>query len=235
MVLMAAILIGCKAAPAPSAGFADPSLLKHDPKNPYDKFWRKPGLDLKNYDKIYVAQVNTAYMLKMTDWQKNGEPKAEIERDVQTLADYTRNSIMKAFRQDPHHRFAVLDNSTSDPHALVYEVALIEVVPSKVLLNALEYAPFFVGTGITVLRDIGNDKSTAAFEGRTRDAATGEIVMLAADREEQAFTIVDLRGLTWYSDANEIIDNWSKEFVLIANTQPGQKVAGAPIFRLLPW
>jgi hypothetical protein len=235
MVLMAAMLIGCKASPAPSAGFADPSLLKHDPKNPYDKFWRKPGLDLKNYDEIYVAQVNTAYMLKMTDWQKNGEPKAEIERDVQTLADYTRSSIMNAFRKDPHHRFAVLDNSTRDPHALVYEVALIEVVPSKVLLNALEYAPFFVGTGITVLRDIGNDKSTAAFEGRTRDAATGEIVMLAADREAEQFAPVDIRGLTWFSDAEGIIDGWSTQFVQILNAKPGEAVAGTATFRLLPW
>jgi hypothetical protein len=117
----------------------------------------------------------------------------------------------------------------------VYEVALIEVVPSKVLLNALEYAPFFVGTGITVLRDIGNDKSTAAFEGRTRDAATGEIVMLAADREAEQFAPVDIRALTWYSDAEGIIDGWSTQFVEILNAKPGETVAGTATFRLLPW
>jgi len=234
IVLTAALLAGCKASPAPSVGFADPSELKHDPNIPFDKFWRKPDLDWKSYDKVYVADVNTAYMLKMTDWQK-GERKDDIEKDVQTLALYTRASIIKAFRDDPRHRFQVIDAPTKDPHVLVFEFALIEVVPSKVLLNALGYAPFFVGTGITIIRTIANDKSFAAFESRTRDAATGQIVLQAADREAQEFTIVDLRGLTWYSDAEEIVDNWSKEFVLIANTNPGEKVQGTSSFRLLPW
>jgi hypothetical protein len=234
IVMTAALLGGCKAAPAPSVGFADPSLLKHDPTIPYNRFWRKPGLDLKQYDKIYVAEVNTSYMLKSTDWQK-GERKAEIEKDVQTLATYARNSIMKAFREDPHHRFAVLDTPTRDPHALVCEVALIEVVPSKVALNALGYAPFYVGTGITVVRGLANDKSSAAFEGRTRDAGTGEIVMLAADRETEQFALVDVRGLTWYGDAEGIMDEWSKQFVEILNAKPGETIAGSSTFRLLPW
>ena len=233
-MLMAALLAGCKASPAPSAGFADPAEMKHDPTIPFDRFWRKPDVDWTSYDKIYVAEVNTAYMLKMTDWQK-GERKADIEKDVHTLAVYTRAAIIKAFRDDPRHRFQVVDSPTKDMHVLILEVALIQVVPSKVLLNALGYAPFFVGTGITVVRVIASDNSTAAFESRTSDAATGQIVMLAADREAQEFAIVDLRGLTWYSDAEEIVDNWSKEFVLIANTKPGEKVEGTSTFRLLPW
>src|ERR1700728_188360 len=185
-VLMAVILVGCKAAPAPSAGFADPSVMKHDPTVPYNKFWRKPGLDSKNYDKIYVADVNTSYMRKETDWQE-GERRTEIEQDVRMLAVYARSSIMKAFRDDPNHRLQVIDKPTRDPNALVCEVALVEVVPSKVVLNLLGYAPFYVGTGITVVRTIANDKSTIAFEARTRDAATGEIVMLAADREAEQY------------------------------------------------
>ncbi|MDP9173234.1 MAG: DUF3313 domain-containing protein [Planctomycetota bacterium] len=233
-VLMAAILFGCKASPAPNVGFADPKLLKNDPTIPFNKFWRKPGVNWRNYDKIYVADVNTSYMLKTTDWQK-GERKADIERDVKTLSIYARGSFMKAFREDPNHRFEVVDNPTHDPHALVFEVALIEVVPSKVLLNALGYAPFFIGTGITVIRSITNDKSTAAFESRTRDAATGEIIMLAADREAEQFAVVDVRGLSWYSDAEGIIDEWSKEFVLIANKKPNEKIEGTSTFRLLPW
>lgn len=234
ILLVTAMLVGCKAAPAPSVGFADPSVMKNDPNVPFNKFWRKPGVDWKNYDKIYVAEINTAYMLRMTDWQK-GERKADIERDVRKLADHARASIMKAFREDPHHRFQVIDSPTQDPHALVFEVALIEVVPSKVLLNALGYAPFFVGTGITVVRTIANDKSSAAFEARTRDASTNQVVMLAADREAEQFAIVDLRGLTWYSDAEGIIDVWSRQFVLVANQKPGEKIEGAPTFRLLPW
>ena len=219
---------------APSAGFADPSAMKNDPAIPFNRFWRKPDVDWKSYDKIYVAEVNTSYMLKMTDWQE-GERRADIEKDVRKVADYERGSIEKAFRGDPNHRFQVIDTPTRDPHVLVLEVALIQLVPSKVLLNLLEYAPFYVGMGITAVRTFANDKSTAAFEARARDTATGDVVMLAADREAEQFAIIDLRGLTWYSDADGIIDEWSKQFVQIANAKAGEKIEGASTFRLLPW
>jgi hypothetical protein len=232
--LMAVMLIGCKAAPAPSAGFADPLHMKNDPDVPFNRFWRKPGVDWKSYDKIYVADVNTSYMLKMTAWQK-GEQWQDIEKDVRKVAVYERGSIEQAFRDDPNHRFQVIDSPTHDPHTLVLEVALIELVPSKVILNLLQFAPFYVGTGISAVRTAANDKSTAAFEARERDAASGEVLMLAADREAEQFAIIDFRGLTWYSDVEGIMDDWSKQFVLIADTKTGEKIEGVSTFRLLPW
>jgi hypothetical protein len=234
-LLISTMLIGCRAAPAPSVGFADPTILKtSDPTVPFDRFWHKPGVEWKNYNKIYIADVNTSYMLKMTKWQE-GERKEDIEKDVKMLATYTRNSLVKAFREDPNHRFQVVDSPTTDPHALVFEMALIEVVPSKVLLNVLGYAPFYVGTAISVVRGAAKDKSSAAFESRTRDAATGEILILAADRESEQYAPVDLRGLTWYSDIDGIIDEWSKQFVHVANQKPGEKIKASDTFRLLPW
>jgi Protein of unknown function (DUF3313) len=233
--LTATVLFGCRAAPAPSVGFADPTVLKKsDPTVPFDRFWHKPDVNWKSYDKIYVAEINVSYMLKMTAWQK-GERQEDIEKDVKQLSVYTRNSIIKAFREDPNHRFQVIDNPTHDPHALVFEMALIEAVPSKVLLNVLGYAPFYVGTAISVVRGLANDKSSAAFESCTRDAATGEVLILAADRETEQYAPVDLRGLTWYSDIDGIIDVWSKQFVQIANQKPGEKIANEATFRLLPW
>jgi hypothetical protein len=234
-LLLACLFIGCKAAPAPSVGFADPGTLKSaDPNAPFNKFWRKPGVNWNDYTSIYVADVNTAYMLKLTDWQA-GERRADIERDVKNIADYGRDTLKKSLRADPHHRLIVLDAPTNAPHTLVLEVALVQVVPSKVLLNVLDYAPFFIGTGLTVARTIADDKSSAAFEARVRDASTGEVVMLAADREEEQVAPVNLRGLTWYSDVDGIIDDWSRQVVLLANSKPGEKVEAAPTFRLLPW
>ena len=228
------VLVGCKAAPAPNAGFADPKQLSHDPDVPFNKFWFKKGVDWKQYDKIYIADVNTSYMLKMTDWEK-GERKDQIEKDVRNIAVYMRNSMMKAFRNDPNHRFQVLNTPTNDPHTLVFELALIEMVPSKVVLNVLGYAPFYVGTAITVVRTAGNDESCAAFESRTRDAATGQILILAADRETQQYAPIDFRGLTWYSDVQGIIDEWSAQWVKITERKSGQKIKGTDTFRLLPW
>src|SRR2546423_934832 len=161
-LLMAALLAGCRAKPAPSAGFADPELMAYDPSLPFNKVWRKPEIDWKRYDTLYVADVNTSYMLAMTDWQK-GERKEEIERDVHTIAVYTRDTLKKAFREDPNHRFQVVDSPTENSRALVMEMALIQLVPSKVALNALGYAPFGIGLGVSAARGAANDKSTVAF------------------------------------------------------------------------
>ncbi|HUB26297.1 MAG TPA: DUF3313 family protein [Tepidisphaeraceae bacterium] len=229
-----AALAGCKAAPAPSAGFADPKLLKPDPNVPFDKYWHDSQVTWSGYTQIYIADVDTEYMLKTTDWQQ-GERKGEIEKDVAKLAVFMRDSLKKAFRDDPKHRYRVVDAPLHDPHTLILETALIEVIPSKVTLSALELAPFYVGTGVAIFRTASNDHSLAAFEARERDAATGKIIALAADCEEQQYAIIDVRSLTWYSDVDGIIDEWSQQFVQIANQKPGQKIEGASTFRLLPW
>src|SRR5687768_6262230 len=233
-VLLALSLPGCKAKPAPSAGFADPALMKPDRSVPFDRFWRRPGVDLARYRAVYVGDVNTAYMLKMTDWQK-GERKADIERDVQALRVRTRDAIVKALHDDPAGRFRVLDTPTNAPDALVFELALIELVPSKVVLNTLGYAPFGVGLTLKAVRGLRDDKSTVAFEARARDAATGQVVLLAADREAEQASIIDLRGLTWYSHADGIINDWAKQFVRVLKQKPGEVVKDSPKFRLQPW
>jgi hypothetical protein len=233
-IVLSALLAGCKAKPAPSVGFADPEMMKRDKTTPFNRFWRKPDVDWSQYSRVYVADVSTEYMLKQTEWQK-GERKEQIEKDVQDLGVYTREALKKAFRDDANHRFDVVDIPTTEPHVLVFEMALIEVVPSKVTLNALGYAPFGIGMTLNVLRSIGNDKSTVAFEARVRDAASGNIVMLAADREAEQAALVDLRGLKWYTHAHGIIDVWSRQFVRVADQKPGEKIKDTSSFRLLPW
>ena len=150
-LLLALVPGGCKAKPAASAGFADEALMTSDRSVPFHKFWRKPGVDLSRYGKLYVADVSTSYMLGMTQWQK-GERKAEIEQDVRSLGGFTRQAIKQAFRDDPDHRFEVLDDPKAETGVLVFEFALIEVVPSKVVLNGLGYAPFGVGLSLNLVR-----------------------------------------------------------------------------------
>jgi membrane protein implicated in regulation of membrane protease activity len=227
-------LAGCKAEEAPSAGFVDPSNMSKDPSLPFQRSWIKTDFDKSKYTKIYIAPVNTDYMLSMTDWQQ-GARRADFEQDVANLAVFAQNAIKKAFREDPKQRFQVLDAPTSDPDTLILEVAIVEVVPSKVVLNALGYAPFGIGLSINAVRFIAKDTSTCAFEARVRDAATQEIVATMADREAQQFAVVTVRGLTWYANAETIITQWAGQFVEIANRQPGQSVSNTPPFTLKPW
>jgi hypothetical protein len=234
VTVISILLVGCRAKPAPSAGFADNSKLQHDPSVPLNRFWRKPDVNWEQYTKIYIAEVNTSYLFKANGWEK-GERGDAYKKDVEEMAVYQRISIMKAFREDKTHRFEVVAQPTGDPDTLVLEVALIQLVPSKVTLNLAEWAPFFVGDGITVVRFVADDKSCAAYEARMLDAHTGEVLMLAADREDEQYAIIDLRGLTWYGDIRGIMNDWSKQLVEISDNRPGTKIAASPVFRLSPW
>ena len=234
LCLAAGMLGGCKASEGKGAGFTTAEMMDKDPSLPFHKVWRKPGLDWHKYHKLYVAEVNTEYMLQQTDWQK-GERKEQIEQDVKDLAKYTKETIEKKFREDTSHRYTVLDAPSKDADALMFEVAITEVVPSKVVLNALGYAPFGIGMAISAVRMIGNDQSSAAFEARVRDGATNEVIAMAADRESEQFAPVSVRGLTWYSHAKTMIDQWATQFVQVANRKAGEKVKDTDAFTLKPW
>lgn len=234
LALVALALVGCKADEAQSTGYTDASKMEKDPSMPFQKTWIKPGFDKTRYSKLYVAPVNTEYMLKMTDWQK-GERQEQITADTAKLALYTQDRIKKAFREDPQQRMQILDEPTTDPDALVLEMAITEVVPSKVTLNALGYAPFGIGMTVTAVRSIAKDVSTVATEARIRDAATNEIVFMIADREAEQMAPVSVRGLTWYSHAEAIIDIWAEQLVKIANRKPGETVKGMDTITLKPW
>ena len=225
---------GCKAEGGPDAGFADATMMTKDPAIPFHKVWRKPGLDVQKYRKLYIAPVNTNYMLANTDWQ-SGVRKDEIVKDVQGLADYTRATLIKNFKEDKNHRFEVVDTPGKTGDTLNFEFALVEVVPSKMLLNAMGYAPFGIGMAINAVRGLAKDVSSCAFEARGRDGGTGEVVYMAADREHQQITIVDARDFTIYAEARGIVDDWAKQFVQIANRKPGEKVEDTSGFRLRPW
>lgn len=113
---------------------------------------------------------------------------------------------------------------------LQLELALIEVDPSMPMLHAAGWLEMGGGTAAAVI-----NKRTAAFEGRIRDLSTNEIVATFADRNMQDVDPLDLTRLTWYGPAKQIIDMWAKEFVEIANRQPGEVVTAPTAFSLNPF
>lgn len=230
---------GCdmlKAKPAPTTSFVAAEPMYHDPALPFQRVWRRPDLNWDKYRKLYVAPVDTNHMLRMTEWQE-GVRRAEIESDVRNLAVYTQNALKKAFREDPKRRLRVLETTDAAADTLSLEVALIEVVPSKVVLNMLQHVPWGVGLGISAVRGIAGDKSTVAIEARLRDASSGLILAAMADREAQVIAPGNLRGLTWYGHAHQIINNWADQFVKVVNRDraAGQVVDDTRPFTLRPW
>ena len=121
---------------------------------------------------------------------------------------------------------------------MIAEFALTEVVPNRIVLNALGYAagPVAGPAGSAAANlETATTKSTVAFEGRMKDGETKEVVALFADRESQKYSPVNVKDLTWYGHARSIIREWADQFVRMASKAPTEIIKDSPPFDLRPW
>ncbi|MBM4273905.1 MAG: DUF3313 domain-containing protein [Deltaproteobacteria bacterium] len=222
-----------KAPPSDGAGFVPVDLMYKRPDMPFNKAWLKQGVDWSRYRTIYIARVHTGYLMQANWWQQNFRVD-HMQQDVANIAAFMRTQFMTAFWQDPNHRFRVVP--APERGSLILELALTELVPSDVLLDAIKIGgPYGSGVAAAVLERTTQAQSTVAFEARVKDADTGETVALFADREYAVARPIDLKGLTWYGNAEDIITTWAKQFVEIANKRPGEIIKPASTFSLMPW
>ena len=221
--------------PAPNAGFIEqPDRQVKRVDLPFQKVWIKPGFDANNYKELVVAPVNTQHMLKM-DWlheTSSANWLGNVKKDIDELAQYFHDQVVKDFEDDPSHRFQVIESPAQHKYpALRLELALIEIDPSQPVLHALSWAgPPGTGSAAGMI-----NQRRAAFEGRLRDLQTGEVVATFADRDMQDAGPLDLTRLTWYGPAKGIMDQWAKQFVQIANRKPGEIITDPTPFTLRPF
>ena len=155
------------------------------------------------------------------------------------MAEYTRQAFVRAAENDPNHRFTVVEKDHVGDKTLILELAIVQLVPAKAVLNAIGYVtwvPTVValgGSAATGSQDTG--KGVVAIEGRIRDGKTGEITGMFADREHPPTAIVDLKALNWWAPAKTIVDQWARQLVALANRPPGGVVQEAPRFELMVW
>lgn len=96
-------------------------------------------------------------------------------------------------------------------------------------------APYGSGVAVQAVATESGAKCTVAFEAKIIDNTTGQIVAMVADREQGKVAPINLKALTWYEEARTIIDEWSEQFVQIANKRPGEVVKDTSAFTLKPW
>jgi hypothetical protein len=222
-----------KAKPAEGAGYVPMQKLAKDPNLPFDKAWIKPGVDWPRYRTIYIAPVNTDYLMRATWWQESLRAD-QMQQDVQNMAAFMRTQFITAFQNDPQHRFRVV--MSPEKGSLNLAMAITELIPSKVLLNAVKIAgPYGSGLAAAVLERGADAQSTVAFEARINDTDSGQTVAMFADREYATARPIDLKGFTWYGNAEDIVKQWAKEFVEVANRRPGEIIKPASKFSLKPW
>ena len=244
--LLAPLFFGCRAKPAPDSGFLqDPKLMKPEAGIPYNRVWINPKYQHITYNEIYVAPVNTDYVMAENIWEKStlaGSSKDDLKKNIAMLADYHRSAYIKACEKDPQHHFTVVDKP--GPNTLILEMAIVQLVPSKAELQALGLVPVMgVGIGVTAV-EIGasaatnsedQGKGVIAMEARLRDGKTGEVVSMFADREHPPAALLDVKALFWWEPAKPICDGWARQFVQLANNAKGRKVQEIPNFQLLVW
>lgn len=221
--------------PAPDAGFIEhPERQGKRADLPFQKVWIKPDFDVRAYQQLVVAPVNTRHMLKM-DWlhsMSSANWIGDVKQDIEELAQYFHDQVVKKFREDPQHRFVVIEQpGQASRSTLRLELALIEIDPSQPVLHALAWAgPPGTGTAAGAI-----NQRRAAFEGRLRDLQTGKEVATFADRDMQDAGPLDLTRLTWYGPAKGIMDRWADQFVQIANRKPGEVITDPTPFTLRPF
>ena len=216
------IITGCKASPAsPTAFIQNHQIMTEDGKSPFHRVWYDPNTRWEGYKRILIKPVNTSYITKAGWWQ--GITFAvDRKKDSKRIADYMWTRLCGAFESDPDERFKPA--YMPGPHTLILETALVELVPTKVWLNA-------VGTVFALSIDYGS----VAMEMKIRDGATGKIIATFADREHGKASLISIANLTWYSHARHIIDDWAQQMVQVLKTGGSEPVADSPAFTLQPW
>lgn len=236
LLVSAMFLAGCKAKPAPDAGFLEePEKMTKQERYPFHRAYWNKQFDPKRYTELLVRPVDTWHMLEQNFWQEANIRNDQLVRDAFVIANEIQLEIEKAARNDPKKRFTLVQKA--GPKTLVLEMALVELVPNKVSMGALGLASLGIsgGAGVAAGAVGGSGKGTIAFEARIRDGATDKVIGMFADREEGATAPVDIGALTWYNHAHTIIKDWAEQLIELANTPEDHIVKDSSPFTLLPW
>lgn len=217
------LLVGCRASMAPDAGFVpQPELLHPDKALPFDAVWLQDGVDLRSYKKVYIAPIDTTHLLKLDWWEQANMAPGDQKQQADQLAAYFRDAVVKAFKDDDAKSYQVVE--TPQPDALLVELAIVEVVPTKVWLNAIGYA---VAGALS--------QGTTAFEGRFRDGKTNRVVAELKDREFGQFDVVSINDLTWYRHSEHTIRIWSDDLRKVCQRTPTEAIAPMSTVTLKLW
>jgi hypothetical protein len=216
-----ALASACKSPPAPNAGFILDRPGAEKPAGiPFQKFWVKPGFRFGNYQRIMVSPIDTQHQLPTNPVLTAG---TDYKRRYAELTAYAEESFRRAFREDPRHLYQVV--SERGPRTLLLEVAIVELVPARPVVNAIT----FMFTYLVFQR------GGVAIEGRFRDATSGEVVVTFADKEMAKFYPLNVRDFTYLGHPESIVDAWAGQLVAVAGRRGNEPVKEQGRIGLRPW
>ena len=245
-------LISCKAVEAPDSGFIKhPERMHKDPSLPFHKVWFYRYFNLMNYSRIIISPVKLHYMFTQSKVEgMNVRNYLDYkDTDDKYAADYFRNSFIEAFNSMPENRFKVVNNRGYG--TLMLDVAIVEIVPTKVSMNSVSGALMFVPFGgilmsaafslisLPIKAVLGGVfesgfKSYIAFEAVLKDAMTGKVLASYSDRETQQAALFSFKDYTYFAHIRGIIDEWAHQTVRMLNRKHGERIENSSAFTFNP-
>jgi len=237
-------LMGCAsqaAKPAENSGYLAGAemLIENRARFPFNRVWVNEEFmqDYKDYQKIYIAPVNTDY-LSQSEWFKNLSEKGmhSLQGSADLLAKYMQTRFIKELERSEIDKLEVIhDESFIDDETAILELAIVELIPSPAQVNRFtSVAGFFVpflGTATSLVVDDGS----IAIEARLTDNASKETLLMFADREkDNSALLVDLNDLTYFKHSEKHIDQWAQQYVQLLQTMDDEMISDKG-FKLKPW
>ena len=190
-------------------------ISQHSARLPFEHSWLNPKVDMTKYKNIVIRPVTPAY-LRSEKWEESKSAtipnKRAYLRKCNALARHWDKSLAKAF-SSPLCMF-YKTGSTAQPGTLILEVALTEVRFDRQIAatNGPDISPGGVISAVT-------GPPNCAFESRTRDAATGQLITTAADRRGPEIKVIPDETQPFAKPNEDICDEWSRQLMQRSNTE----------------
>ncbi len=160
----------------------------------FDDFYVKPGVDLSEYNQIYIDPVVFALENELLERELGNVDRSSLARQFE-------RAFERALSED------VLADSPGEG-VLVIEFALIDVAPNRDILGtAVRSTPRGRGQVNALSVGIGGAKMEAVF----MDGATGDVVAVAADDWQGRPININNNIVTRWGDARDAFRSWARE------------------------
>jgi len=173
---------------------------------------------IEKYDKVMIDVMMDTDKIQNSAWEQiNGRRLvASQEEDYKYLADYTKDSLIKAFQKSKY--FTLVNDAA--PNTLKIKFIIVQVIANKPTIGALSncFYPSPIGwIAIPIkLRMENKSPSTGgaiAMETIISDSKTKQIEAVFAAREKGPTSVFDANRFVSYGNIRNIIDMWATNIV----------------------
>lgn len=216
----------CRAPVAKDSGFLSRyDQLKESDTAPFNALWIEPGTDFRSFDSVTVASIDTSHLLALGWWDKTSlaisSKDSTPEKEAAKLATLFRETLIEKLR---NAQSAPRYEEKTSGSTLRLELAITEVVPTKVWLNSVAY-----------LLAGAFDHGSTAMEGRIRDLRSGRVLARWKDHQYGQTSLVNVADLTWYSHSRHTVEYWSQLIAELLHSAPGDHLTSRSTVTLKPW